>query len=106
MSNVRGLSNRLESFNQSASELMTSIESEMEKLDEKIKEVQDQEFLAYKLSSVAKLLEVSYPTVYRLIEDGKLPSINLTGTTRRVYRKDLLEFLEKKRSEKKGGAAS
>jgi excisionase family DNA binding protein len=48
----------------------------------------------------ANLLGVSRPFLVRLLDDGKIP-FHRTGTHRRVYRKDIMEFRNKRDAERR-----
>ena len=51
------------------------------------------------IAEVADVLRVGQRTVYRWIEDNKLPAVCLAGRTLRVWRKALYAWLESSQSE-------
>ena len=53
----------------------------------------------YTVAEAAKLLKVSRQTIYRLIDEGKLPAVRLKRCLR-IQEKDLREFIKR---HKEGG---
>ena len=49
-----------------------------------------------KISQVAKYLQISEITTYRLIQEGKIPAFKV-GRGWRIKREDLNEFIEKQK---------
>lgn len=52
----------------------------------------------YSTEEIAKILNVSKVTVYRLIESKKIPFYKIKGSIR-IAEKDVMEFLERNRVE-------
>jgi excisionase family DNA binding protein len=51
--------------------------------------------LLYKVGEAAKLLNVSEPTVYRLMASGELPYTKLNRRIRRIRHDDLMSLIER-----------
>lgn len=47
------------------------------------------------IEEVAKLMRVSFKTVYRWISAGELPAAKIGYKTYRVFEKDLIKFLQR-----------
>lgn len=48
----------------------------------------------FRLDEVARLFDVSRSTLYRWIEEGRLPSVKIAGKAVRIEREALLKIIE------------
>lgn len=51
------------------------------------------------IEQVAEFLQLNYYTVYRMVTAGKIPASKI-GRTWRIFRKDVLKYLEEQKNTK------